>query len=212
MWGSFQSKRWSGCGTYLSGLSEAQTESIRPTSRVPCTAKETGNRNCSHLKLQALFLVNKIGPENILMNSNSLSWNEHMRKAWVSHLYSLTTWEGAQGLQRTGGKSCTFPDSTMKVWNNLCHHISMPVRLTALLDSLSSVLKTMTKSLVPQSHPKTFHLQEANQRGEPPVIKLIPTTTTPLLTAYPPFYQLCSVLLYSSWTTALPHAGKTRTK
>lgn len=163
MWGSFQSKRWSGCGTYLSGLSEAQTESIRPTSRVPCTAKETGNRNCSHLKLQALFLVNKIGPENILMNSNSLSWNEHMRKAWVSHLYSLTTWEGAQGLQRTGGKSCTFPDSTMKVWNNLCRHISMPVRLTALLDSLSSVLKTITKSLVPQSHPKNISFA----RGEP---------------------------------------------
>lgn len=67
--------------TYLSGLSEAQTESISPTSRVPCIVKETGNRNCLHLKLQTFSLVNSIEPENILLNSNNLSSNEHMRKA-----------------------------------------------------------------------------------------------------------------------------------
>lgn len=38
---SFQPKRWWDCCTYLSGLSEAQTESISPTSRVPCTVRET---------------------------------------------------------------------------------------------------------------------------------------------------------------------------
>lgn len=62
----------------------------------------------------------------------------------------------------------------------------------------------MTKSIFPQSHPKTFHFQEVNQRGEAPVIELIPTTTTLLLTAYPSVLPaLCSFLiLLMNYSTA----------
>lgn len=115
--------------------------------------KETGNRNCLHLKLRTFSLVNSIEPESILLNSNSLSSNEHMRKAWVSRLCSLNNMKRcARTPENCKKESYTFSESIIKV----CLHISILLKyINTLFFSTVYLLSgklTQTSPIIPSKN------------------------------------------------------------